>query len=264
MHAYLCCSFPRSYLPPIPAQASSDLGVNLLARMTRSTVSDKRKTADGSDPTQLTLKRQLSARHVMVLQSGKGAAPTLISEEDGSSPPVSNEFQHKEAVWDEEGRLLAMQVTYHKKMLTLFWTNQVDICFRTQNISLNAQMALKWADIGHLASPLEVHLRWVKQLEEEMFQQGDQERLSDLPVSPLMDRNGQGITKSQTGVRLTSSPRPPDYNPVSLPIHVVQFFNFVALPMYQPMVQAFPGCLPMLEAVKANYAYWAEREQQGK
>ncbi len=42
----------------------------------------------------------------------------------------------------------------------------------------------------------------------------------------------------------------------------LQFFNFVALPMYQPMAQAFPGCLPMLEAVKANFAYWAEKEQQ--
>ena len=62
-------------------------------------------------------------------------------------------------------------------------------------------MALKWADLGHLASPLEVHLKWVQRLEEEMFRQGDQERLHELPVSPLMDRlSGQGITKSQTGV----------------------------------------------------------------
>ena len=61
-------------------------------------------------------------------------------------------------------------------------------------------MALKWADIGHLASPLDVHLRWVKRLEEEMFRQGDQERVHGLPISPLMDRFGQGITKSQTGV----------------------------------------------------------------
>ena len=62
-------------------------------------------------------------------------------------------------------------------------------------------MALKWADIGHLASPREVHMRWVKRLEEEMFRQGDQERVHNLPISPLMDRlKGQGITKSQTGV----------------------------------------------------------------
>ena len=48
--------------------------------------------------------------------------------------------------------------------------------------------------------------RWVKKLEEEMFRQGDQERVHNLPVSPLMDRlKGQGITKSQTGVSETGS-----------------------------------------------------------
>ena len=46
-------------------------------------------------------------------------------------------------------------------------------------------------------------MKWVKRLEEEMFRQGDQERVHNLPISPLMDRlKGQGITKSQTGVSL--------------------------------------------------------------
>ena len=72
--------------------------------------------------------------------------------------------------------------------------------------------------------------------------QGDQERLRGLPVSALMDRTkGQGITKSQTG-----------------------FFNFVALPMYNAMVAAFPGCTPLLEAVKVNYAFWEKREAEAK
>lgn len=115
-------------------------------------------------------------------------------------------------VWDDEGRMLAMQ------------------------------MALKWADVGHLASPLEVHQQWVRRLEEEMFMQGDQERLRGLPVSALMDRTkGQGITKSQTG-----------------------FFNFVALPMYNMMVTAFPGCTPLLDAVKANYSFWEKKEAEAK
>ena len=73
--------------------------------------------------------------------------------------------------------------------------------FDDEGRQLAMQMALKWADIGHLSSPLEVHLKWVQRLEEEMFRQGDQERAHGLPVSPLMDRlKGQGITKSQTGV----------------------------------------------------------------
>jgi hypothetical protein len=76
------------------------------------------------------------------------------------------------------------------------------------------QVALKCADIGHLACPRAVHRRWVKCLEEELFRQGDQERSNGLPISPLMDRHKAGITKSQTG-----------------------FFDIVALPMYQSFVQ---------------------------
>ena len=43
--------------------------------------------------------------------------------------------------WDQDGGLLAMQMT------------------------------LKWADIGHLSAPIDVHLKWVNLLEEEMFAQ---------------------------------------------------------------------------------------------
>ena len=67
-------------------------------------------------------------------------------------------------------------------------------------------MSLKCADLGHLASPKEVHKKWVKRLEEEIFRQGDAERKAGLPVSPLMDRNKGGISKSQEGVgRCTDS-----------------------------------------------------------
>ena len=64
-----------------------------------------------------------------------------------------------------------------------------------------AQMAMKCADLGHLASAKSVHLKWVHALEEEMFRQGDLEKQRGYPVSPLMDRTKTGITKSQTGVR---------------------------------------------------------------
>lgn len=35
------------------------------------------------------------------------------------------------------------------------------------------QMALKAADISHLAGPLEIHRRWTSQLRDEFFSQGD-------------------------------------------------------------------------------------------
>ena len=61
-------------------------------------------------------------------------------------------------------------------------------------------MAMKCADLGHLASAESVHLKWVHALEEEMFRQGDLEKTKGYPVSPLMDRTKTGITKSQPGV----------------------------------------------------------------
>eukprot|EP00967_Tisochrysis_lutea_P035871 scaffold43076_cov26-Tisochrysis_lutea.AAC.1 len=51
----------------------------------------------------------------------------------------------------------------------------------------------------HTASALPVHLRWVAALEEEFFRQGDAERAAGMTISPLFDRNKQGISKSQVG-----------------------------------------------------------------
>ena len=69
-------------------------------------------------------------------------------------------------------------------------------------ITVALQMALKCADLGHLASAEGVHLKWVGLLEEEMFRQGDKEKARGYPVSPLMDRTKTGITRSQPGVSL--------------------------------------------------------------
>lgn len=40
------------------------------------------------------------------------------------------------------------------------------------------QVALKAADIGHLAAPPSVHQRWTQKLTDEMFLQGDREFLN--------------------------------------------------------------------------------------
>jgi len=85
-----------------------------------------------------------------------------------------------------------------------------------------------------------VHLKWVQALEEEFFLQGDREKESGLPVSPLMDREKNGITRSQVG-----------------------FFDIVALPLFQTFSQAFSESTPMLEAVRDNYTMWRDA-QSGK
>lgn len=100
---------------------------------------------------------------------------------------------------------------------------------------LALQMTLKCADVGHLALGWNSHLRWVRRLEQEFFEQGDREKESGLhdSVSFLMDRDKPGVTQSQVG-----------------------FFDFVVLPMFRAMVDAFPRAQPMLSAVEANYRRW--------
>ncbi|KAK9810064.1 hypothetical protein WJX72_004187 [[Myrmecia] bisecta] len=100
---------------------------------------------------------------------------------------------------------------------------------------LMLQMALKCADLGHLAAPWEVHTKWVACLEEELFRQGDQEREQKLPISPLMNRCHPGITKSQVG-----------------------FFHVVALPLFRGYVLQFPDAFPLLQQVEANDAGWKD------
>jgi hypothetical protein len=60
------------------------------------------------------------------------------------------------------------------------------------NLILVLQMSIKLADLGGCASRLSTHLFWVKCLEQEFFKQGDLERESGVPCSPLMDRHGPG------------------------------------------------------------------------
>lgn len=39
------------------------------------------------------------------------------------------------------------------------------------------------------------------------------------------------------------------------------FFNVIALPLYSTLAAHFPGCAPLLAAVKDNLAMWVEREE---
>ena len=62
-------------------------------------------------------------------------------------------------------------------------------------------MALKCADVSHLAAEPALHQKWAACLEEELFRQGDLERAKNMMVSPLMDRHSSagGITRTQAG-----------------------------------------------------------------
>jgi hypothetical protein len=118
---------------------------------------------------------------------------------------------------------------------------------------LALQVALKCADISHLAMPLELHKRWLLALEEEVrvtvgqqsarkpaatffsfdctqfFRQGDEEAALGLPISPLFDRCKPGCSSSQVG-----------------------FLEVVAMPLFQVFVSAFPGTQPLATGVQAT------------
>ena len=102
----------------------------------------------------------------------------------------------------------------------------------SRNIS-TLKMMIKCADLSHLTYEWELHIKWVKRLEEEMFAQGDMEKAKGLTVSPLMDRNKAGVSSSQVG-----------------------FYEYIILPMYKTIVEAFPLCRPMLLGADKNMARW--------
>ncbi|KAJ9511675.1 hypothetical protein QJQ45_017984 [Haematococcus lacustris] len=112
--------------------------------------------------------------------------------------------------------------------------------------SLVLSVALKCADIGHLAAQPEVHRRWVLLLEEELFRQGDKEAALGLPVSALMDRSKAGITKSQVRHCLRAPPNSHrSYGESSIPLTPLidvpamqtGFLNIVALPLFKAMAK---------------------------
>lgn len=103
--------------------------------------------------------------------------------------------------------------------------------------TLVMQMVLKCSDMSHLLYDFNLHKKWVERLQEEMFLQGDKEKQLGLPISPLYDRNKDGIVSSQT-----------------------DFIDFVAMNMFKLMIQEFKELEPMLNLLTNNYNQWNDYE----
>jgi len=97
------------------------------------------------------------------------------------------------------------------------------------------QLALKVADLGHTATPVSQHIRWVKRLQEEFFAQGDMERNNNIKISPLMDRTKAGPCKGS---------------------NQVGFFEVIVIPLYKLWMLMFPSCTPLLVQVTKNLEFW--------
>lgn len=95
-------------------------------------------------------------------------------------------------------------------------------------------MAMKCADLSHLTKSWNEHQQWVKDLQEEMYRQGDKEKSLGLTVSPGMDRNKSGIVHAQSS-----------------------FIKAIALPLYENMHSVYEKTLPLFSGVKNNLERWS-------
>jgi len=138
--------------------------------------------------------------------------------------------------------VLATDMAEHKSLLDAF---KGLVCTEGEGGVSSAEsllvlkIAMKCADLGHLALGWGSHMRWVRRLEEEFFCQGDKEKNRAMPPSFLMDRQKPGVSQSQMG-----------------------FFNFVVLPLYRSFASTFPPVAPMVDKVEANFARWADVQKE--
>lgn len=62
------------------------------------------------------------------------------------------------------------------------------------------------ADLSNPTKPLDLYRRWVSQIMEEFFLQGDKEKEQGMDISPMCDRHNATIEKSQVGRRWDYDP----------------------------------------------------------
>lgn len=100
--------------------------------------------------------------------------------------------------------------------------------------TLALQLAVKCADLGHMASSWPIHQAWVDRLQQELYSQGDLELAHSLPTSPMCDRNGACLRDGQVG-----------------------FIDGVVVPMMWSYLQVFPQSAPQLLQTLSNRQQWA-------
>merc|ERR1712146_50591 len=92
-------------------------------------------------------------------------------------------------------------------------------------------------DVSNPAKPLPGYKRWAERVITEFFQQGEDEKEKDLPVSNFMDRESTNIAKCQLG-----------------------FINVLVTPLFAAMNEFMPldKCMQYL---KMNKEFWDENVQ---
>jgi cAMP-specific phosphodiesterase 4 len=110
--------------------------------------------------------------------------------------------------------------------------------FHDQDPPFLLTVAVKFADIGHVTKPFELHRQWTQRATEEFWRLGDKEKALGMSVSPLCDREKDtDIARSQIG-----------------------FFKFVCLPFYKPVFDLLnPEMAPAINC-RDNFWRWLNQK----
>mmetsp|Transcript_98708 Transcript_98708/g.318302 ORF Transcript_98708/g.318302 Transcript_98708/m.318302 type:complete len:601 (-) Transcript_98708:102-1904(-) len=101
-------------------------------------------------------------------------------------------------------------------------------------------VVLHAADISNPAKPFPISLQWTERCLREFFEQGDAEKGLGLPISPLCDRDGTSIPRSQIG-----------------------FIEFIVQPTFEALAEVAPKVHTVcLHRVRANVEMWRRRERE--
>lgn len=105
---------------------------------------------------------------------------------------------------------------------------------RPPDVAMALTMAMKVADLGHVAKPFVQHLDWSRRCVEEFYRQGRDERVQGLKPLPFMDEAGvTTLHRSQAG-----------------------FIKFAALPVFETFAEWMPEAEVALRLGRANHDQW--------
>merc|ERR1719262_100023 len=94
------------------------------------------------------------------------------------------------------------------------------------------------ADISNPTKTQPVALKWTQRVLNEFWAQGDKQRNSGLPISPLCDRNGADVPGGQIG-----------------------FIQYVINPYWSSVAKLITECHEAITNLKDNEAFWKEQKE---
>ena len=147
--------------------------------------------------------------------------------------PLSQQTAFKEIV---VSLVLATDMKQHFALLSQFKTRFLGGSKITHPTDEDKVLLFKFilhsSDISNPVKPCAVYRKWAERVMKEFREQGDTEKLHDLPYSPFCEPH-QDIAKCQRG-----------------------FMDFIVRPQYEVMIQTYPILSLLLVNLEENYAYW--------